>query len=175
MRRIAVLVGTQRRHETNWDPKSSTLRVGLVFMLLITVACSSSAGDYLDDYLDIREELAPPEPLEPLVDERTDSFVDVANPCDASEVITVELEEKVYDQGNGTVLVINESTVSTPSGFEGNGLFWLLATGPGTPPLDSGYFESAQNHETGDGYVRYGDFPTPTDGGEYESLCVESS
>lgn len=175
MRRIAVPVGTQRRHETQWSPKFWASRLGLVVLLLVTVACSSSGGDYLDDYADIRDRLAPPEPAGPVIDERTETFVDTANPCDTSEVISVDLEEKVYDQGDGTVLVINESKVSTPGGFEGNGLFWLLATGPGTPPLDSGYFESAQNAQSGDVYVRYGDFPTPTEGGEYESLCVESS
>ena len=146
------------------------------WMLILTVlavlvgvlAIMALANDDAEDpYADIQEQFAPPEPAGELWDSRTEVFQDVPNPCDGS-VITVDLEESVYDNGDGTVLIINRSEVSTPSGFEGTGTLWLIAPEEG-PPIDSGYFESGENAETGQTYVRYGAGPFPDflPGGEY--------
>lgn len=111
----------------------------------------------------------PPEPAGELVDSRTETFTDAGNPCDGSP-ITADLEEFVYDQGDGTLLIINRAEVSTPTGFEGTGSLWLIVPADDGPPIDSSWFESGENAETGQSYVRYGAFPDPADP-SYEEAC----
>ena len=142
----------------------------------LAIAALTGGDDEPDDpYAEVQAQLAPPEPNGPLLETRTEVFADVPNPCDGS-MISVDLEESVYghgDESEGTVLIINRSEVTTPTGFAGTGSFWLIVPEDG-PPIDSGYFESGVNAETGQRYVRYGDGPFPDflPGSEYTEECV---
>ena len=120
------------------------------------------AGDGTEDpYAEIRERLTTPPPAGELIDTFADSFVDpVPNPCNPAEVdISVEVTGSVYDQGGGTLLVVQEAKTSTESGFEGTGFLWLLEKNG--VPEPGGFFESGLNEDTDETYIRYaeGVFP----------------
>lgn len=143
----------------------------LAMLVGILASPAAAKDDSKDVYKEIRQELASPSPSGKLVFKDRRTFEDVPNPCDGS-LITVDLKEFVFDQGDGTLLIINRSKISTPTGFKGKGSFWLIVPMEPGPPLDSGFFESGKNNDTDQTYIRYGDFPGPSDG-VYEEVCID--
>ena len=125
----------------------------LMSSLMVGVVAAPAVADDFDDF---------PESPEPGILIFEDSFFDTdVNPC-TGVPFPVEIFLKAYDQGGGVVLEVYTTTFTTPDGFSGSAMLWVLldfSLLPGDPVLDSFFFGEAENDETDQSFVAFGPFP----------------